>query len=124
MGSEPTAFDIELGRKLKNARLALGLTQAAVAQAIGVAAQQVQKYENGRNRISASRLTQLGAALNIDFSRTVNPGGARFVSFEFAPDELRLIESFSTLNVSQKALVQSLVDELSKGSCQSKLITG
>jgi len=116
MGSEPTAFDIELGRKLKNARLALGLTQAAVAQAIGVAAQQVQKYENGRNRISASRLTQLGTALKIDFGRTVSPDGARFVSFEFAPEELRLIETFSTLNASQKALVQSLVDELSKAS--------
>lgn len=116
MGSEPTAFDIELGRKIKNARSALGLTQAKVAQAIGVSMQQVQKYENGRNRISVSRLNQLGIALKVDFSRALATADAQFVQFEFAPDEVRLISTFSKLDVSQKGLVQSLVEELGRAS--------
>lgn len=116
MGSEPTAFDIELGRKIKNARLALGLTQAKVAKAIGVSMQQVQKYENGRNRISVSRLNQLSIALKVDFSRALATADARFIQFEFAPDEVRLISAFSKLDVSQKGLVQSLVEELGRAS--------
>ena len=43
--------------------MALGLSQTALAERVGVSFQQVQKYESGRNRISASRLHGLAQAL-------------------------------------------------------------
>ena len=58
-------FNRHLGSKLRMRRLALGLTQTKVAQAIHVTFQQIQKYEKGTNGISSLRLMQLGKILNV-----------------------------------------------------------
>ena len=52
-------FNRHLGSKLRVRRLALGLTQTKVAQAINVTFQQIQKYEKGTNGVSSIRLLQL-----------------------------------------------------------------
>jgi DNA-binding XRE family transcriptional regulator len=50
-------LDIDIGRRIKLRRIQLGLSQSDLARKIGpVAFQQVQKYENGTDRVSASRL--------------------------------------------------------------------
>ena len=56
-------FNRHLGSKLRMRRLALGLTQTKVAQAINVTFQQIQKYEKGTNGISSLRIMQLGKIL-------------------------------------------------------------
>tara|TARA_Y100000748_G_C15162232_1_gene358254 strand:+ start:120 stop:491 length:372 start_codon:yes stop_codon:yes gene_type:complete len=58
-------FNRHLGSKLRLRRLALGLTQTKVAQAINVTFQQVQKYEKGTNGISSLRLMQLANFLKV-----------------------------------------------------------
>jgi len=58
-------FNRHLGAKLRVRRLALGLTQTKVAQAINVTFQQIQKYEKGTNGISSLRIMQLGKILNV-----------------------------------------------------------
>ena len=58
-------FNRHLGSKLRMRRLALGMTQTKVAQAINVTFQQIQKYEKGTNGISSLRLMQLGKILNL-----------------------------------------------------------
>ena len=58
-------FNRHLGSKLRMRRLALGLTQTKVAQAINVTFQQIQKYEKGTNGISSLRIMQLGKTLNV-----------------------------------------------------------
>ena len=58
-------FNRHLGYKLRLRRLALGLTQTKVAQAINVTFQQVQKYEKGTNGISSLRLMQLSDFLKV-----------------------------------------------------------
>ena len=58
-------FNRHLGSKLRMRRLALGLTQTKVAQAINVTFQQIQKYEKGTNGISSLRLMQLGNVLKV-----------------------------------------------------------
>ena len=58
-------FNRHLGSKLRMRRLALGLTQTKVAQAINVTFQQIQKYEKGTNGISSLRIMQLGKILNV-----------------------------------------------------------
>jgi len=58
-------FNKHLGSKLKMRRLALGLTQTKVAQAINVTFQQIQKYEKGTNGISSLRIMQLSNFLKV-----------------------------------------------------------
>ena len=62
MGSN---IDVHLGKRLRRRRRLLGLTQQQLAGACGVRFQQIQKYECGANRISAARLWQLSAALEV-----------------------------------------------------------
>ena len=58
-------FNRHLGSKLRMRRLALGLTQTKVAQAINVTFQQIQKYEKGTNGVSSMRLLQLSNFLKV-----------------------------------------------------------
>ncbi len=59
------SFNKHLGGKLKLRRLALGLTQTKVANAINVTFQQIQKYEKGTNGVSSIRLLQLSNYLKV-----------------------------------------------------------
>ncbi len=56
-------IDRHLGKRLRQRRRSLGLTQQHIAEAVGVRFQQIQKYECGANRISAARLWLLAKAL-------------------------------------------------------------
>ncbi|WEK57765.1 MAG: helix-turn-helix transcriptional regulator [Candidatus Brevundimonas phytovorans] len=56
-------IDAAVGLRMAARRSALGLSQTALAAELGVSFQQVQKYEKGANRISASRLHQVATAL-------------------------------------------------------------
>lgn len=57
-------IDVLVGKRIRHQRWKLGMTQALLADQIGVKFQQVQKYETGANRISASRLWQVARALD------------------------------------------------------------
>ncbi|MEO1137712.1 MAG: helix-turn-helix transcriptional regulator [Pseudomonadota bacterium] len=61
-------IDIHVGRRLRQRRRLLGLTQEKLAQAVDIRFQQIQKYESGSNRISASRLWSLAKALDVSIS--------------------------------------------------------
>ena len=60
-----TAEDVAIGQKVRALRFDRGLSQDALAEKIGVTFQQLQKYENGVNRVSAGRLFRIAAALNV-----------------------------------------------------------
>ena len=60
-----TDIDLHLGKRLRRRRRLLGLTQQQLASVCGVRFQQIQKYECGANRISASRIWQLAEALDV-----------------------------------------------------------
>jgi transcriptional regulator with XRE-family HTH domain len=57
-------IDKLLGRRIRERRILLGLSQQAVAERIDVTYQQVHKYESGLNRIAAGRLVEIAAALS------------------------------------------------------------
>jgi len=57
--------DTHVGTKLKNLRILRGLTQTDVANGLNISFQQVQKYERGRNRISASKLFEVSRILDV-----------------------------------------------------------
>lgn len=56
---KPNQIDIDVGNRIRLQRKLNGLSQAEFGEALGVTFQQVQKYEKGTNRVSASRLSQV-----------------------------------------------------------------
>jgi transcriptional regulator with XRE-family HTH domain len=61
----PDHIDLEVGQRIRIYRKTRGLSQTALADQLGVTFQQVQKYENGRNRIGAGRLTRVAQVLDV-----------------------------------------------------------
>ena len=59
-------IDVHVGARLRARRTLVGLSQTALGDAMGLTFQQVQKYESGSNRISASRLYDVSKLLDID----------------------------------------------------------
>lgn len=62
---DPHPVDRHVGRRVQEKRLDLGLTQTALANAVGVSFQQVQKYEKGTNRVSASKLFEMAEFMKV-----------------------------------------------------------
>ena len=68
----PNPVDIEVGKNLKKRRIFLGLSQTELANMLDISFQQVQKYEKGTNRISASRLVDLSNVLDVNITYFFN----------------------------------------------------
>ena len=60
--------DIHVGQRIRQRRVLLNKTQQQVSNQVGVKFQQMQKYETGKNRVSASRLWQIAKVLNVPVS--------------------------------------------------------
>ncbi len=61
----PDIVDKHVGQQIRNRRALLGFSQEKLADAIGVTFQQIQKYERGTNRVSASRLFSFSKILDV-----------------------------------------------------------
>ncbi len=61
----PDPADVKVGARIRARRSVLGLSQERVAEAVGVTFQQIQKYESGSNRVSASRLLKIAEFLEV-----------------------------------------------------------
>jgi transcriptional regulator with XRE-family HTH domain len=61
----PTPVDVRFGHRMRARRMMLGLSQSELGAALDVTFQQVQKYERGINRVSASALEELAATLRV-----------------------------------------------------------
>lgn len=57
--------DIHVGQKIRQRRWLIGMTQQQLAEAVGIKFQQIQKYETGMNRVSASRLWDIARQLDV-----------------------------------------------------------
>ncbi|MTI00710.1 MULTISPECIES: helix-turn-helix domain-containing protein [Alphaproteobacteria] len=60
--------DVHVGKRVRHRRWLIGMTQQQLAQQVGIKFQQIQKYETGANRISASRLWDIAEALDVPVS--------------------------------------------------------
>lgn len=60
--------DVHVGKRVRHRRWMLGVTQQQLAERVGIKFQQIQKYETGMNRISASRLWDIAEALDVPIS--------------------------------------------------------
>ncbi|WP_370401912.1 helix-turn-helix domain-containing protein [Sulfitobacter sp. JB4-11] len=58
--------DIHVGKRIRQRRWLAGMTQQTLAELVGIKFQQIQKYETGTNRVSASRLWDIADALGVN----------------------------------------------------------
>lgn len=113
--------DVVIGANVRARRLELQLSQETVAEAIGVTFQQLQKYEKGSNRVSASMLLRLAEALecqpqDLIPSADENARPASSHSFASPLETSKLNRAFGSIQSGQVraaivALVQRLADD-------------
>jgi transcriptional regulator with XRE-family HTH domain len=60
--------DVHVGKRIRHRRWLVGMTQQQLAEQVGIKFQQIQKYETGANRVSASRLWDISRALQVSIS--------------------------------------------------------
>jgi len=93
----PDPIDVHVGKRLRQARLLAGLSQEELGSGIGVSFQAVQKYEQGENRLSASRLFRAARLLDRSVSFFFNDLQGEVqsgTSTVFSRDEIELIRHF------------------------------
>ena len=64
----PHPVDVHVGKRVRHRRWLVGMTQQQLAEKVGIKFQQIQKYETGANRVSASRLWDISRALQVSIS--------------------------------------------------------
>ena len=116
----PHPIDQHVGAQVRLRRRMLGVSQEKLADKLGLTFQQVQKYERGHNRISASKLFQIAQALEIDiahFFRGVSTTGESaakgeadaFSDFLGAPEGLEMVQLWSRVPPKARRKIVGLV---------------
>ena len=99
----PDPLDVMVGARIRIFRTHCGMSQSDLAEKIGVAFQQVQKYEKGTNRVGASRLSRIAAVLGVSIGELFEasaekPGDAKSPFRLLAGrDALRVLTAFSRM---------------------------
>jgi len=117
----PHPLDISLGRNIRLRRKSLGMSQSALGEAVGLTFQQVQKYERGLNRVSASKLYDIARTLRasipyffeglaspetINRSDVFEPDSAEFLyDLVMTPEGLELAALFPRIERRHRRLV-------------------
>src|SRR5580692_9610485 len=113
----PNSADIGLGESIRARRLIAGMSQSDLAGRLGVSFQQIQKYENGTNRVGAGRLPQIAKIFDIpisalfDANAVTSPGESRgTVPVKLIPDRntLKLLTAFG--GIAHHKIRHSLVE--------------
>jgi transcriptional regulator with XRE-family HTH domain len=131
--SRPPAhpIDVQIGQKIKALRGARNLSQTALGEKIGVSFQQVQKYENGSNRVGASRLHAIAATLNVDvriffsdqpqtdIGKSNSQASERAV-FAASSEGVRLLDTFRALPKHQRRMTLGMIVALAGCACAPK----
>lgn len=97
----PEAIDVATGQKVRIARRARGMSQEDLAAACGVSFQQVQKYENGSNRISISRLFQMAEKLRVEPAALLPTEEQRDILADAEPAALTWLQSGEAVELAQ-----------------------
>jgi transcriptional regulator with XRE-family HTH domain len=105
-------IDLLVGARIRKFRKGRKMSQAQLGKKLGITFQQVQKYENGKNRVGASRLQMISTALDVPVGHFFTDGAVTTRTsakpLAFDPQALRLAEAFTRL--SNKELRNSILD--------------
>ena len=115
--------DVHVGKRVRHRRWLIGMTQQQLAEQVGIKFQQIQKYETGANRISASRLWDIAEALDVPVSfffegledESQRDGGGPRVPADLMGDKeaLDLVRSYYAIPENQRRRLFELARVLS-----------
>ncbi|WP_375653593.1 helix-turn-helix domain-containing protein [Bartonella sp. OD88NMGDW] len=118
MQSKNLNIDLFVGKKIRFRRKMLKMSQKTLGQHLGVTFQQIQKYENGLNRVSAGRLKEISDILNVPvsffYADILAKKQPTYHHDEIASstEEYLLLKRFRTLTtVKKRAILQRISDE-------------
>ena len=80
--------DVHVGKRIRHRRWMIGMTQQQLAERVGIKFQQIQKYETGMNRVSASRLWDISDTLEVPVSFFFDGLDARQTEGAGAPKDM------------------------------------
>ena len=115
----PNPVDVHVGRRVRMRRMMLNLSQSDLGKKSGITFQQIQKYERGANRVSASRLLEFAKMLDVPVSfffeglalngaKLKNPPEDLAQKLLATRDGIELTKAF--VSIDDKALRQSIVN--------------
>ncbi|BBU57487.1 MULTISPECIES: helix-turn-helix domain-containing protein [Mameliella] len=116
--------DVHVGKRIRHRRWLVGMTQQQLAERVGIKFQQIQKYETGANRVSASRLWDIAEALDVPVSfffegieneNAAEEGAAESVPADIMGDKeaLDLVRSYYAIPENQRRRLFELARVLS-----------
>lgn len=126
-------IDVLVGKRMRARRHAMGISQTELGDAIGVKFQQIQKYETGANRVSASRLWAVAEKLGVDVvyffegiqrsDADAAESGEPIDKMEFLSDRetIEMMELYSKLPNTQRSAVLAFMRSMVSDTQQSKL---
>lgn len=120
-------IDTHIGARVRAGRELRGWSRRKLSEAIGVSAQQIQKWEDGTNRVYANRLWAVAMALNLQInwffegfrtmaaaahsaSGSLNTSAAELTGM-MTPENIHLLEQFTGLSTTQQRLVRQVMGE-------------
>ena len=119
----PDPIDVAVGARVRIRRRWLGLSQTELAKALGITFQQVQKYERGANRVSASMLVKIAAKLETTVAALVGEDGSAPVEAIIyaqlaTPGATDLLASFAKIGDGEvRRALLTLAQSLSGANC-------
>jgi len=114
--------DVHVGKRIRHRRWMVGMTQQQLAEKVGIKFQQIQKYETGMNRVSASRLWDIADTLGVSVSfffdglsggATPDDAGALPQDLMADKEALELVRSYYAIPEAQRRRLFDLARALS-----------
>ena len=111
--------DVHVGKRIRHRRWVIGMTQQQLAEQVGIKFQQIQKYETGMNRVSASRLWDISETLGVPVSFFFDGLEAEHASDVSTPDlmadkeAMELVRSYYSIPETQRRRLFELARVLS-----------
>ena len=122
----PHPVDVHVGKRIRHRRWLVGMTQQQLAEDVGIKFQQIQKYETGANRVSASRLWDISETLNVPiifFFEGIDKSKEKAEDGDAIPTDLMgdkealdLIRSYYSIPENQRRRLFDLARVLSEGA--------
>lgn len=115
------AVDVHVGQRIRHRRWTIGMTQQQLAEAVGIKFQQIQKYETGMNRVSASRLWDIALAMDVPvafFFEGLAEEGPTAAELDLIADKeaLQLIRAYYSIPEAQRRQIFELARVLSQAA--------
>jgi transcriptional regulator with XRE-family HTH domain len=112
--------DIHVGKRIRHRRWMVGMTQQQLAARVGIKFQQIQKYETGMNRVSASRLWEIAGTLDVPvshfFEGLADEAGSSGQDVLSNKEAMELIRAYYSMPENQRRRLFDLARVLSEGA--------